>query len=408
MFVYWKIRFLDRNDKEFKDRYVYLDTATVPPAKRAAIELALEARTCREERGILRFRNLFRDGTKELICELAERAGGNGSSVPLCEYLEDESGQELTRNEMARILTGNPNAISLPSGAKQYYIDYVLSKPEPVPFDGINLSNDDLRTLGYFSRDLKELLESAFRKDGPGTLTTSGPGITEPTVTTAVSDDEIRSHVGIFRRLYMINEPGCFTKAVDVFCRLLGNHPLAKWVAGVRGEYEDALQSKDFWPLPDAFQIDFNKKRAIDVFLYTRYAHQPDDRRQQQYQDCLGQVQGERGRLLFFFLETMSELGLILGNGGRVIVAWFEHYCKHHSKTPDVIASLLDEHPGIGSQEKTADRQARLLREKVEDLAIEIWKQNGRPDGGHGQFLPEAGKELRNALEEQPSPQGDA
>jgi len=67
------------------------------------------------------------------------------------------------------------------------------------------------------------MLNSAFMKDGPGTLTSSGA---IPTLTTPVTDDEIRSYVTIFRRLYMTGhrDPASFVKVVPIFVKALGDH----------------------------------------------------------------------------------------------------------------------------------------------------------------------------------------
>src|SRR4051812_21386560 len=116
---------------------------------------------------------------------------------------------------MAVALTGDPDAVLFPAGTEQHIIEYALAERRPIPIYKISLSQDQLKILGYFVRDLRELLASAFYKDGPGELTsTDSRG---PTLQTAVSDEEIRSFVTIFRRLYMENEPANFLKAVAVF-----------------------------------------------------------------------------------------------------------------------------------------------------------------------------------------------
>ena len=42
MMLFWKIRYLDRAEKQFKDRYLYLHTKTLDPVARATIELVAE------------------------------------------------------------------------------------------------------------------------------------------------------------------------------------------------------------------------------------------------------------------------------------------------------------------------------------------------------------------------------
>ncbi len=37
MLIFWRIRYLDRTDKQFKDRDLFLDTMLLPPATKAAV-----------------------------------------------------------------------------------------------------------------------------------------------------------------------------------------------------------------------------------------------------------------------------------------------------------------------------------------------------------------------------------
>jgi len=76
---------------------------------------------------------------------------------------------------------------------------------------------------------------------------------------------------------------------------------------------------------------------------------------------------------------------------------------KHLS--PNVITSLRIDQPGIGASEKDGDRRARLFREKSEELAMELWKSNGRPAGGPMVFKREAERQLKSVLEGDPSEQ---
>lgn len=256
-------------------------------------------------------------------------------------------------------------------------------------------------------RDLKELSDSAFMRDGPGTIHSSGTLALSPTsnhtIETAASDEEIRSFVTIFRRLYMTgrHDPASFTKAVPVFVKALADHLHAKWVASVEKEYRDHLDSvPDLRPFLQPGTCTFTSKRLIDVFLYTQYAHQPDEDRQEQFRECLLQVHGNCFFLTWMFLTEMWKRSIDMLNAGKVIARWFWRYCEHHGISPDVLASLRDDHKGLGAAEKKGDRRARLFRERMEQLAMDLWKQNGRPEGGPTQFLPAAREALTKKLQE--------
>lgn len=134
------------------------------------------------------------------------------------------------------------------------------------------------------------------------------------------------------------------------------------------------------------------------MFLYTKYAHQPDERRERQYHACLSEVQEDKNLLTFLFLEELQKANSEIRSAGRTVAWWFDRYCEHHQISPDVLPSLRHDAPGLGSMEKEGARKARLFRERAEDLAVEIWKEKGRPEGEPMQCYPEAKEQLSQAL----------
>ncbi len=394
MMLFWKIRYLDRADKQFKDRHLSLDTDTLDVVTHAAIELVVENRSMMD-RTILKHRHLFVEGTLESVTR-AMTYSSKFVFVP--EYFEDDTGKEISDNEIAQILTGSPTARVIPRGAKQHDIDFMLAEPTPIPLAEVSLSPVEIRLLGYFRRDLREMLTSAFMKDGPGTLVS---GVV-PDVRTAVSDDEIRSFVTIFRRLYMTgsHDPASLSKIIPIFAQALGNHPFSKWVQGIFAEYQNHLALvPDCRPMVTPGTYTFKTKRLIDVFLYTQYAHQPNEDRQRQFEACLAEVGGRRAVLTWMFLTEMWKCALEIGNAGRNIVWWFQHYCDHHGISPDVLDSLRDHHSGLGADEKEEDRKKRLFEAKAEQLAADLWAKAGRPNGGPSLFLASARAQLTSALQ---------
>jgi len=402
MIVFWAIVYLDRTDRQrrsrerqFKDRHLFLDTDSLGLVDKAAVEFLVEARSGKNERDILKFRHLFREWKRDEALPTASKH----SSVVLTNYVEDESGNELADREVTLLLTGSPDAIHIPSGAESHDVEYMLSAPKPMPVAEITLTTDQVKVLGYFCRDLRELTESAFLKEERAATLRSGGDLPagESVIETAVSDDEIRSFVTIFRRLYMKKEPANFVYAAQVFASALGDHPLAKWVQGAAMAYAAAMDRKPsfcFGP----FTYNLERKRLIDVFLYTQYAHQPDEKRQRQFGEYLQEVGGQQSILTWLFLGELWSTGHEIRCAGQVISRWFNRYCKYHNLTPDVLNSLLHEHPGIGTIEKEANRTARILCEKTQELAVELWKQRGSPPSGPVHFLHPAHEQLTKAL----------
>jgi hypothetical protein len=402
MLLFWKIRYLDRSDKDFKDRCLYLHTSSLDPVTRAAVEFVVENKSSRTEREILKYRHLFAEGSLE-----RPPGGPNGwdqrKSVFLVDYFEDETGKELTMQEMGPVLTGDPNTKFFPRGYRPHDIALTMAKPEPIPLAGVSLTPDEVRLLGYFVRDLQELAKSALIDNGPGTLHMGGDFAITPTcrprLETAVDDDEIRSFVTVFRRLCMENEPANFEKAVAVFKGAMGGHPWGSWVESEAKQYEDQLAAPpDDRPMIPPGTCTFTTKRLIDVFLYTRYAHQPDERRERQFNACLTEVFGKRDILTYMFLTAIWGCSLKVLNAGNLIAEWFRVYCDYHKVSPQVVSSLRDDHAGLGAVEKQKDRQERLFREQAEKLSATLWEQAGRPEGGPPQFLAVAREQLEQRL----------
>ena len=403
MMLFWKIRYLDRADKQFKDRYLYLNTKSLDPTTRAAVELVAENKSSKKEREILKYKYLFTAGTLEGPGDLDN--WDRFMSVGPSEYFEDDTGKEISDNEMAQILTGSPTARVIPRGAKQHDIDFMLAEPKPIPLAVISLTPEEVRLLGYFVRDLREMQNSAFMKDGPGSLKSSGSPMLStagnPTLETAVSDEEIRSFVTIFRRLYMTgaHDPASLVKIVPIFVKALGDHPYSKWVEGTAKEYQRHLDSApDTRPFVRSGTCTFTTKLLIDVFLYTQYAHQPNADRQRQFRECLAQLHGKLAVLTWMFFTEIWKLSLEIGNAGKVISWWFKHYCDHHNISPDVLNSLRDHHAGLGAAEKEEDRRTRLFQEKVEQLATALWEEAGQPAGGRSPFLVVARDQLSRRM----------
>ncbi|MDB5308413.1 MAG: hypothetical protein JWO38_2615 [Gemmataceae bacterium] len=401
MMLLWKIHYLDRSDRQFKDRCLSLTTKTLDPLTRAKIELIAKSDSSRTNREILKYRHLFKEDDLEsdlnapIDCD-EFRFVGLDPEV----YYEDETGKEITGDEVAQILSGSPTARLIPCGARQHDIDLMFAERKPLPVAEVALTPDDVRLLGYFVRDLRELSDSAFMKDRPGSINFSGDSPllspnSKPTLKTPATDEEIRSFVTIFRRLYMPNEPANFQKAGEVFVRAMGNHHQGKWADAVAAEYKNHLASvPDHRPFIQPGTCTFTTKRLIDVFLYTSYAHQPDEQRQRQYNDCLREVHGKADVLTWMFLTKIWTCTLEIGNVGRIIAGWFKAYCDHHGVTPDVLNSLHRDLRGLGAEEKEEDRRKRLFQEQVEKLAVDLWEQAGQPQGGHMQFLARAREQL--------------
>lgn len=398
MLLFWRIRYLDTRDRQLKDRDLWLDTDTLDPVTKAAIEFVHDQKDFRSNWDILQFRHIFKEQnqTADEVNDLCRRCV-SFDMFSLENYFEDENGNELTNKQRAIALTGDQNAVMFPRSAKQYDIDYALSDRRPIPLDQISITVDQHKILGKFIRDVKEMTISTFFKEGPGTI--SAHPDTGLNLKTSVTDEEIRSFVTIFRRLYMEKDPANFLKSSAIFCETVKNYSLANFITGIAGEYREELDAKpDFVPFVKKENLSFSQKRLIDVFLYTQYAHQPDDRRTRQFQKCLADVGNNQSLLTWLFLGTLFRCALHMINAGAIIADFYDKYCQCHKIDSGAIASIAQNNPGIGTLEKKQSHRDRIFREKTEELAKALWEKEGRPQGGPEAFISIARNQLASAL----------
>ncbi|MCF6283718.1 MAG: hypothetical protein L3K26_00790 [Candidatus Hydrogenedentes bacterium] len=325
--------------------------------------------------------------------KLYQDCSGSGSFC-LPNYFEDDGGQELSIQEVGAALSGNPHTITLPAGMKKHEIEYALSEKTPIPIDQVSFSQERIELLGYFVRDLKELENSEFYKNGPGTLSNHDG------LKTAVSDEEIRSFVTIFRRLYMQKERANFVKAVEVFASAIRANSRADFVSGLGHEYSAALNKPP--ETPRSFvkrNLSFTRKKLLDSFIYTQYAHQPHAQKQRQFEECFAAVGDDKPVLTWLFLTEIWKSALLMSNAGQFIAHLYAAYCEFHSVTPRILGSIAADHRGFGTLEKNQDHRNRVLREQTKIVADSLWKEAGCPSGGLEQFISEARRQLKKAME---------
>ncbi|MBL9084765.1 MAG: hypothetical protein JNK76_23370 [Planctomycetales bacterium] len=367
---------------------------------KAAIELAVLSQEGNYDREMVKFRGHFAEIAAE---QLEEHLLGVGyKNVQLIEYFEDQDGNEVSLDEIARICSGSMQARMIPPGAKQHDINFILSSQEPLDVATVQLSLDETRIFGQFTRDLRELVESKFFQSGACKLTTVGgtspDACMSAKVSTSASAAEIRSYVTSFRRLYLHEEPANFQKSATTFARRFRDNPYGQWVSEVARDVRKQLDRPyEQWPFLPKGRCTFSARRLIDAYLYTQFIHQPKDDARNKYDACLAELNGDSSFLFWMFLNCVCNLGREMKRSGDVIVGWFESYCAYHGVSHDTLPSLTDEHPGIGADETHEERRRRLLEEKSEELAQTIWTDRNCPPGGHWQFLNEARSRLRAA-----------
>ena len=380
MHLAWSILYRDSATGKGKFRTVYLDTNSLSPVDKASVEYIMEISDVVISRKLVKYRHLFKEEQGSLPNSGLPSDGFR--TFELNDYIEDENGNEL------------PPPIDAYS--EDGFLDHnKLREHIALEFnEHIHLSEEDYEAMCVFATDFNKLTQEALFREGPGELTLLGR---YSQYRSAVTHEEIRSFVMIFRKLYMEKEPGQFVKVARSFLSNASNHPLRTLVSEHLQQYEELLRSEKpylFYPFA------CTPKHLIDVVINTQYAHQPQGKRLKQLNTLLEQCEDSEATITWCFLQTIRTLSTCIFNAGRSIVNWFDQYCQYHSLPGVIGTSLYDSNLKIGKLETREARRNRSFREKAEKLAYEIWKSKGQPAGGFAQFIDEAQSQLRSSLGE--------
>jgi len=366
------------------------------PATKAAVECTYETSGPGfPRREILKFRRLFQEKffSPEEMNALAEQSG-NVACIFLPEYFEDEKSQELSRKRFSEILTGDADTMLFPSHYRQHDVELEMSPlGKDVDFNLVSLSQEEIDCLAYFTRDAEELAATELFKNGPGTLLGAGGDFRLETATTP---DEVRSFLTAFRKMYMTREPGCFAKAGALLAQKV-DHPLARWILGELHQYEDALGKPPDLCFGKASKLTFSRKKIVDAYIYTKVVHQPDGKRIKQYEKYLAEL-GSEDLLTWYALSAAYRLSFHYVKACNAIKPFLDAYLEAKGASPSFGAPPLHVGQGLGVQEKRRAKVDRIFREKVEELAVELWQEAGQPTGGPELFFPEAEQKLRDSL----------
>lgn len=289
--------------------------------------------------------------------------------------MEDEAGNEISVTEAARIQTGNENIVAFPPGYRPHDIRLVLSPNSPIPekpLDYIKLSQAEVDTLALFVRDANELVRSPLYKTSP-ILHSDERGEWIETI----SVEFIRSFVTVLRRLYMENEPGNYLKACGAYSQHFLNKRLTDWVDVEKELYKSFLSSAaSFGGLPPEYS--FTNKRLIDIFIYTKFAHQPSRERAKQLNDCLLEV-GNPAKLEWMFHMTVGHIAACYRNVLSVIDNELKAYLKLGGTPPSLDCAPYANEGGHGQQLTEEERQQRTLKDRAEKLGNDLWREAGSP-----------------------------
>jgi len=244
------------------------------------------------------------------------------------DYYEDETGTQITPMEAGQILqlrwTDGTPATLLPHWAGPAEAKLMLAPDEEraIRVDPV-LSPEEVDSLWFFTRDMRELRTSVFLRDSAFSLVGSQGG----TQLKTIPAEHIRSFFTVFRKLYMTkHERGSFPKACDIVIGRLGQL-IGEVVAAYKKQYSDELNSPP--RLPVGKTVSLSTKKMIDAFLYTQIAHQPQKGAVRDWH-TLTEAVGSEAALEFAVYTSAKSLACTIINAGWHIERYLEEYLRRY------------------------------------------------------------------------------
>ncbi len=389
----WKIPTFSRPSGERSEKWVSLDTATLDAVSRHKVELCLERHNT-FSRDILQYRNLFQEAAGPIESYLDADQDDHGKLLIVHDYAEDDDDNEISFTEIARIVTGNPDVFVVPPGMRPHDMQlYYVAKNSPLPenpLDHIHLTQQEIDALAYFLRDATELKREPFYLNPPSLHSQGAQQWIE-----TIPVESIRSFVIVFRKMYMTGEPGNYLKACDAYTQHFLNKRITDWVSAEKQLYEQFL-SKQVCVFPGLGPpYSFTNKCLIDAFLYTKFVHQPQERRIKQFREYLQEV-GNAHRMEFACYNAMLELARHYSGLQWVLSNELPAYLNHTGARPSFDSPPFINEGGRGSRVTKEELEARQLHEHAEKLGYELWTNAGKPEGELPDYVARAELSLQD------------
>ncbi len=379
---------------ESKERWFSLDTDTLAPLEKHRIELLIDSCAVNGEafRGI---RMWFQQSEEAISLDKLNHYPGEikGFSVDLHSYWESDDGCRLTEAQAIRIVTQNPDLKIFPPGTRQHDVTLALTDNSPVPNNPLaffQLTQSEVNGLALFLRDIKELRQNPFY-ERHATMRSVGNELTLETI----SVDLIRSFITIFRRLYMSgkHDVGNFRDSCDVYCSRFWNQRVIDWVAEERRLYDQFLEEPAAKLVGTKPVFSFSNKRLIDVFLYTRFAHHPNESRTRQLKQMRVEV-GSDEWLEFMFYSVVQRAAMMYCNVSQYIAFEMDGYWKVGGLQPSADTTPFCNAGDRGVLRTAKEESEERIRKRAERLGEDLWKNAGCPANTLPQFVEDAMRQL--------------
>ncbi len=392
MLIFVKVRVATPSN--WMSQWFVVDTNELPPLDQHALEMLVEAGGLTAEK-FRNWRDRFRAHDEHVPIARPTGYSGGLHCIAIEDYCEDGDGNGLTIENGIRIVMQNEDLVILPSGTRAHDVALAFTDNSPIPEDPLSyfqFTQSEVNGLALFLRDIKELRQSPFYQRH-STMHSFGSQLRLETI----SVDLIRSFIVVFRRLYMTgkHDVGNFRDSCDVYCARFWNKRLIDWVAEERRLYDEFLHgpAAEFPGTQPVYS--FSNKRLIDVFLYTRFAHHPDETRTRQLRQMRVEV-GSEDLLEFMFYTAVQHAAMIYCNVSQYIAFEMDGYWKvgglHPTADVTPFCNGADRGVLLTAEEEVRDR----LMKRAAKLGEELWKNAGSPSNELPQFVQDAIQHLSN------------
>jgi hypothetical protein len=244
--------------------------------------------------------------------------------------------------------------------------------------------------MSLFLRDIKELRQNSFYERN-ATIRSVGDTLTLETI----SVDLIRSFIVIFRRLYMSgkHDVGNFRDSCNIYCSRFWNQRVIDWVAEERRLYDLFLDEPAAKVAGTKPVFSFSNKRLIDVFLYTRFAHHPNESRTRQLKQMREEV-GSDEWLEFMFYSVVQQAAITYCNVSQYIAFEMDGYWKVGGLQPSADTTPFCNAGDRGVLRTAKEESEERIRKRAERLGEDLWKIAGSPANALPQFVEDAMRQL--------------
>ena len=230
--IHWRIRRLDRTTREFSDRDLVLDQATITAEQFADILRILDNANFSRRHEIRKYRQCFKDAS-------ATHGAGEGfdaiHSFCLPDYFEDDAGNPLSIFEMMKVKTGQDDIIVLGD------LDSVL-RIGPVPIvDAHNWNVDKANIVAHFVEVALVLSRSNWARSAVSVSSIKGKDGTSTVIGSRGPDVlTINSVLGFVRQLAASDR--LFERASEAYLAHTSDDGKKLWVQHEKDMFDKVLE----------------------------------------------------------------------------------------------------------------------------------------------------------------------